>query len=151
MAASDLLDIWNAALLNATAKSAIASLTEQSAEAAACARRYPSIVRTILRDTDWNCVRRRVALDEVPEVKFDAFNLSDIFEYMSLENTEALLRTLASRGERGARLVYWNMLAPRSRPETLAKQLKPLPNIADGLFSQDKAFFYSRLVVEEVQ
>jgi len=65
MAASDLLDIWNAALLNATAGTALASLTEQSAEAAACALRYPSIVRTILRGTDWNCVRRRVALEEV--------------------------------------------------------------------------------------
>jgi hypothetical protein len=67
MAAADLLDIWNAALLNATAKSALASLTEQSAEAAACALRYPSLVRTVLRDTDWNCVRRRIALDEVAE------------------------------------------------------------------------------------
>jgi hypothetical protein len=67
MAASDLLDIWNAAVLNATAKGSIASLTEQSAEAAACALRYPSIVRTVLRDTDWNCVRRRLTLEEVPE------------------------------------------------------------------------------------
>jgi len=67
MAASDLLDIWNAALFNATAKSSIASLAEQSAEAAACALRYPSIVRTVLRDTDWNCVRRRITLDEVAE------------------------------------------------------------------------------------
>lgn len=65
MAAADLLDIWNVALLNATVKTAIASLTEQSAEAAACAVRYPSLVRTILRGTDWNCVRRRVALEEV--------------------------------------------------------------------------------------
>lgn len=67
MAASDLLDIWNAALLNATAKGSLAALTEQSAEAAACAVRYPSIVRAILRDTDWNCVRRRIALEEVAE------------------------------------------------------------------------------------
>lgn len=67
MAASDLLDIWNAALLNATAKGSIAALTEQSAEAAACAVRYPSIVAAILRDTDWNCVRRRITLEEVPE------------------------------------------------------------------------------------
>ncbi|WP_428659495.1 hypothetical protein [Reyranella sp.] len=64
MAASDLLDIWNAALLNATARTSIGSLTEQSAEAAACALRYPSIVRTLLRGTDWNCVRRRLALEE---------------------------------------------------------------------------------------
>lgn len=67
MAASDLLDIWNAALLNATARSSIASPGEQSAEAAACAVRYPSIVATILRDTDWSCVRRRITLDEVAE------------------------------------------------------------------------------------
>lgn len=67
MAASDLLDVWNAALLNIGARSTIAALTEQSAEAAACALRYPSIARTVLRDTDWHCVRRRVTLDEVAE------------------------------------------------------------------------------------
>lgn len=65
MAASDLLDIWNAALLNIGASGALASVTEQSAEAAACALRYPSIARTILRDVDWNCVRRRLGLQEV--------------------------------------------------------------------------------------
>jgi hypothetical protein len=67
MAASDLLDIWNDAVLNATSKGSIAALDEQSAEAAACAQRYPSVVRAILRETDWSCVRRRVALDEVAE------------------------------------------------------------------------------------
>lgn len=65
MAISDVLDIWNAALLNIGAKSALASVGERSAEAAACALRYPSVVRAILRDTDWNCVRRRVGLQEV--------------------------------------------------------------------------------------
>jgi hypothetical protein len=65
MAAADLLDIWRAALLNIGAKSSIVSVTEQSTEAAACALRYPSIVATILRETDWNCVRRRVGLEEV--------------------------------------------------------------------------------------
>lgn len=66
MAASDLLDIWNAALLNIGAKSTLSALDEQSAEAAACALRYPSLVRTVLRATDWNCLRRRVALVEAP-------------------------------------------------------------------------------------
>lgn len=65
MAAADLLDIWNSALLNIGASGALASVAEQSAEAAACALRYPSIARTILRDVDWNCVRRRVGLEEV--------------------------------------------------------------------------------------
>jgi hypothetical protein len=65
MAASDLVDIFNAAVLNATSKGSINSIAEPSAEAAVCAQRYPSIVRAILRDTDWNCLRRRVGLLEV--------------------------------------------------------------------------------------
>jgi S-adenosylmethionine-diacylglycerol 3-amino-3-carboxypropyl transferase len=42
------------------------------------------------------------------------------------------------------------MLAPRSRPESLAMRFRPLDELARELFAQDKAFFYSRFVVEEV-
>ena len=78
------------------------------------------------------------------------FNLSDIFEYMSEENTAALLARLADAGAPGGRLAYWNMLAPRRRPESLAARLRPRDDIAGPLFAQDKAFFYSAFVVEEV-
>ena len=54
-------------------------------------------------------------------------------------------------GRSGGRLAYWNMLAPRSRPEIMADQLHPLESEAERLFHQDKAFFYSRLVIEEVR
>lgn len=86
-----------------------------------------------------------------PEHRFDAFNLSDIFEYMSEDNTRALLETLANASNPGARLAYWNMLAPRSRPQSLADRLEPLEEEAQQLFKQDRAFFYSRFVVEEVR
>ena len=82
---------------------------------------------------------------------YDAWNLSDIFEYMSEDNTADLLRTIAARSTAGARLAYWNMLAPRSRPETLADVLEPLDDLARRLFEKDRAFFYSRFVVEEVK
>jgi len=81
---------------------------------------------------------------------YDAFNLSDIFEYMSEENTAALLRKIHSASNPGARLAYWNMLAPRSRPDSMSHLLKPLTDEADELFQQDRAFFYSRFVIEEV-
>jgi S-adenosylmethionine-diacylglycerol 3-amino-3-carboxypropyl transferase len=42
------------------------------------------------------------------------------------------------------------MLVPRSRPEDVAARLRPLTELADRLHQQDKAFFYSRFVVEEV-
>lgn len=80
----------------------------------------------------------------------DRFNLSDIFEYMSEDNYERLLRRLAAASRPGGRLAYWNMLVPRTRPDSLAGQLRPLSTLAERLYQQDKAFFYSRFVVEEV-
>ncbi|MBV9127327.1 MAG: DUF3419 family protein [Verrucomicrobia bacterium] len=80
----------------------------------------------------------------------DRFNLSDIFEYMSEENYHALLARLADASRPGARLAYWNMLAPRRRPESLAARLRPLDVLANDLHARDKAFFYSAFVVEEV-
>ncbi len=82
--------------------------------------------------------------------RFDAWSLSDIFEYMSEENTGALLEQIAAASNPGACLAYWNMLAPRSRPEHLADRLKPHDEEARRLFEQDRAFFYSRFVIEEV-
>jgi len=81
----------------------------------------------------------------------DHFNLSDIFEYMSLENYHALLARLVAAGRPGGRLAYWNMLAPRSRPESMAGELRPLDDLAARLHGEDKAFFYSRFVVEEIR
>jgi S-adenosylmethionine-diacylglycerol 3-amino-3-carboxypropyl transferase len=78
------------------------------------------------------------------------FNLSDIFEYMSEENTAAILVSLAEASAPGGRLAYWNMLAPRRRPASLAARLRPLDGLARELFERDKAFFYSAFIVEEV-
>ena len=89
-------------------------------------------------------------LTSEPDLRLDGANLSDIFEYMSEANTAALLTRLADVSRPGARLAYWNMLAPRSRPDSLAHRLRPLEELAARLFAEDKAFFYSRFVVEEV-
>lgn len=78
------------------------------------------------------------------------YNLSDIFEYMSDANTQALLGRLAEASRPGGRLAYWNMLAPRRRGPALAGRLRPLETAAAEGFAADKAFFYSAFVVEEV-
>jgi hypothetical protein len=106
MAASDLLDIWNTALLNCTAKSTLASLAEQSAEAAVCALRYPSIVRTVLRDTDWNCVRRRVGLEEVAAGAVWAPS----WTYMYTHPIDCLAIRGFDLGLPASRFPYWTMV-----------------------------------------
>ena len=76
-------------------------------------------------------------------------NLSDIFEYMSPGNYRAALESIATVVPAGARLAYWNMLAPRQRPEELAGRLKTFPELSAALHARDKAFFYSAFVLEE--
>jgi S-adenosylmethionine-diacylglycerol 3-amino-3-carboxypropyl transferase len=43
------------------------------------------------------------------------------------------------------------MLAQRSAGPELADRLEPLHDLAQELHQQDKAFFYSRFVVEQVR
>ena len=113
------------------------------------AENFDAIRRNVDR-LEWRQGSLEASLEELGESAVDRYNLSDIFEYMSEEGTRALLERLARSGRSGGRLVYWNMLAPRSRPQSLADRLKPLTDVARRLFAQDKAFFYSALVVEEV-
>ena len=89
-------------------------------------------------------------LEELGPRAVDCYNLSDIFEYMSQDNYRALLERLIWAGRPGARLAYWNMLAPRRRPASLAAKLIERRDIDGPLFLQDKAFFYSDFVVEQV-
>jgi S-adenosylmethionine-diacylglycerol 3-amino-3-carboxypropyl transferase len=98
---------------------------------------------------EWRCCALEEVLDGAE--KFDCFNLSDIFEYMSPQAYEQLLRLIVASSRPAARLAYWNMLAPRSRPQSMARLLDPLPELSADLFRRDKAFFYSAFVVEQVR
>ncbi|MBD3246684.1 MAG: DUF3419 family protein [Candidatus Omnitrophica bacterium] len=82
--------------------------------------------------------------------RFDGFNLSDIFEYMSYEQYTAELRRILRAAAPGARLVYWNMLADRARADEFADRIRFLDEEAKRLHQQDKAFFYKALLIGEV-
>ena len=91
--------------------------------------------------------------DLVAFVRSDTDN--DLVEHprwakLSQANAHRLLEKLIGSGRPGARLVYWNLLAPRRRPDRLAHRLRPLEELADSLLRRDKAFFYSALNVEEI-
>lgn len=83
--------------------------------------------------------------------KADGFNLSDIFEYMSPDVFAQVYGQILSAANPDARLVYWNMMAPRRVPPAYADQITTLIGEEDRLKAQDKAFFYSDFVVEEFQ
>jgi len=107
-------------------------------------------IRNHLDRLEWHCCSVEDFLDQAGDRAIDRFNLSDMFEYLSPTNYHTLLHRLVLAGRPGGRLAYWNMLAPRSRPESMAAQLMPLMELGRSLHLQDKAFFYSAFVVEEI-
>lgn len=108
-------------------------------------------IRANLDRLEWRRQSMEDFLAQTPPGTLDRCNLSDIFEYMSETNTAKLLERLSTAVRPGGRLAYWNMLVPRSRPPSLADRLHPLTELAERLHREDKAFFYSAFVVEEVR
>jgi len=90
-------------------------------------------------------------LRSMPTESIDAFYLSDIFELADPPAFAATLGEIARVGRPGARLCYWNNLVDRSCPAELADRLAPMPGVASDLALHDRAFLYSRLVVETVR
>ena len=81
---------------------------------------------------------------------FDAFNLSDIFEYMSVPLFRRTSQAFLAAAHPGARIAYWNMLVPRDMASQFPNHVDPLKAKADLLFRQDKAFFYQSFQLDQV-
>ncbi len=92
----------------------------------------------------------REAFQKSPQKKFDGFNLSDIFEYMSYRQYEEEVKNILEHANFGARLVYWNMLADRKHINDLEGKMTFLDQEASELVNQDKAFFYRSLIIGEI-
>lgn len=108
------------------------------------------VIRSNLNALTLKCSSVSACLDTVSDRSLSGCNLSDIFEYISGREYEALARKLHRKSSRGGRLVYWNMLVPRRHPRSLRTGLVELTDTAARLHAKDKAFFYSNLIVEEV-
>jgi S-adenosylmethionine-diacylglycerol 3-amino-3-carboxypropyl transferase len=82
---------------------------------------------------------------------FDAYNLSDIFEYLDPRSCLVLYSELLPAARPAARLAYWNTLVPRRRPPELADRVVSLTEEAQRLHAKDLAFFYGGFELDEVR
>ncbi|CAN5700260.1 hypothetical protein BH23GEM6_BH23GEM6_18710 [soil metagenome] len=119
---------------------------------------YPEEARPLyLRARSMPLIRERLARItwvrggvEAVAGPFDGYNLSDIFEYMTPADQEKVYCDLLDHARSGARLAYWNLLAPRSRPECFQHRARPLLEVAAELHARDQTWFYRALHVDEV-
>jgi S-adenosylmethionine-diacylglycerol 3-amino-3-carboxypropyl transferase len=87
-------------------------------------------------------------LAALPSRSIDAFNLSDVAEYMDVDAYHRLLERIRRVAAPGARLAYWNLLAARRRPAAMADWLEERDEEASRLHGEARAFFYQGLVLE---
>ncbi|MBP0013557.1 MAG: DUF3419 family protein [Roseofilum sp. SBFL] len=107
-------------------------------------------IRANLDHLEWHQCSVEAFLDQLPNQTIDRYNLSDMFEYMSLDSYHQILAKLIQKGRQGGRLAYWNLLVPRHCSPEWSNQIRPLSDLAHHLYDRDKAFFYSAFHVEEI-
>jgi len=83
-------------------------------------------------------------------IKYDRFNLSDIFEYMGDELFADISGQVIKHAPPTSRFAYWNMMVDRKISSIMPDKVKCLDERSKQLFDQDKAFFYKAFFVEEV-
>lgn len=106
-------------------------------------------IRDGLDHLEWHQSDLYGALDRLGSGTLHGANLSDIFEYMAPDEYRRGLDRLCVALAPAGRLAYWNMLAPRRRPDDMADRLRSLDALAAQLHARDQAFFYSAFVIEE--
>jgi S-adenosylmethionine-diacylglycerol 3-amino-3-carboxypropyl transferase len=126
--------------------------------------RYPDLERgpLYLRESNFETLRKTTAnikivrgdleghLGTLEPGALSALYLSDLFEWVSPEHHEAMLRAIARATRRGGRMVYWNLLVPRKRPDALASLIATHDDEARALHARDLAFVYGSFHVESI-
>ncbi|MBN2523475.1 MAG: DUF3419 family protein [Bacteroidales bacterium] len=86
-------------------------------------------------------------LTEQPDNSIDKFNLSDVFEAMSLSICELVFKQILRVGRKNARIIFWNNLVHRDVPQKLKPYYKPETELADKLSQRDNLFFYANFKI----
>ena len=78
------------------------------------------------------------------------YNLSDIFEYISEEQMCKIVGKMLAKAPAGSKIAYWNILSDR-RASKFIDKLEYKEEESNELSRKDKAFFYSKFILEEVK
>ena len=86
----------------------------------------------------------------LPDSSISKFNFTNIFEWMSDDNYEGLLKETVRVAKDRAVLTYRNLIVFREHPSILNNNIRSLKKVAKSLHEQDLSFIYNNYVVEEI-
>ena len=123
--------------------------------------RYDNVLPVAYREENFDKIKKNIdkliILKESVETfinrkdvkSVDKYNLSDIFEYMSEEDMVKIVEKILEKSPKGSIIAYWNMLSDK-RASKFIDRIEYQEDLSNELLKKDKAFFYSKFIVEEV-
>ena len=123
--------------------------------------RYDNVLPVAYREENFDKIKKNIdkliILKESVETfinrkdvkSVDKYNLSDIFEYMSEEDMVKIVEKILEKSPKGSIIAYWNMLSDK-RASKFIDKIEYQEDLSNELLKKDKAFFYSKFIVEEV-
>lgn len=130
---------------------------------------YGSVLPHYLRRENFETIRSNLdkvvlvegslqkVLEQLPSDSVDAFNLSDVFEYMTEDSCEILSHSINRVARRGARLAYWNMAVDRFAnhydsnlfaTRRFGQNLNSQNQASHSLAAESTTFFYRRFCLD---
>jgi len=88
---------------------------------------------------------------QLPCDSISKFNFTNIFEWISDEAFENLLRETIRVAKNGAVITYRNLLVPREHPESLSDKIYPDKILARQLHRKDLSFIYNNYIIEIIE
>ncbi len=114
------------------------------------AEHFPALKRTVERIEIVTGELGEVLRDQ-PDDSIDAFNYSNIFEWVPAETFETVLRETHRVARPAARLCYRNLLVQRRHLPSLDHLFDPHHELAARLLETDRSFAYSNFEVASVR
>lgn len=124
--------------------------------------KYENVLPVAYRKENFNTIKNNIDKLELLTESVETFleredvdyiskyNLSDIFEYMDDTQMCKIYEKIQTKSTKGTILAYWNMLADK-RVSKYFDNLNYKEKESEELLKQDKAFFYSKFIIEEIK
>lgn len=90
-------------------------------------------------------------LKQMPDNSISKYNLSDIFEALSISDTKKVFEEILRTAKNKARIIFWNNLVYRDIPEIYRNQFILEKKSIQRLEKIDKIFFYEKFYIYEIK
>ena len=80
---------------------------------------------------------------------FNAFNLSNIFEYVSQSQFGEMTKIFAEKSVPGSRFAYWNLMVPRQLSSVSTENFHHESALSEAMTARDQGFFYSKFLIDQ--